>query len=186
MKQPIIEQLRKLFNRDVGSTRVISFLSPTCGPCRYGQGVVRALFEEFQKEKLAGYIVWVPMLPRDNLESALFEQSAIADPRLQFWLDNDKAAANAWSTFIGLPSTTWDVYAIYDTAARWPGEAAPPSPRIWMHQLDGSPATRPEDRLDPVRLAREWLALIGREEPGLDLSKKLHARGQAVSVRAET
>jgi hypothetical protein len=186
VKQPIIEELRALFNRDAGSTRLITFLSPTCGPCRYGQGVVRALFEEFPDETLTGFIIWVPMLPGDNEDTARAEQDRIADPRLHFWFDGDKAAASAWSTFIGLPSTTWDVYAIYDAAAHWPDGVPAPAPRIWMHQLNPTPATKPEDRLDAARLAREWLSLIGwNERSDGELSRKLHEKGRAVSVRPD-
>ena len=66
MGSSTIEELRTRFNEAIGTVRVITFLSPTCGPCRYGQGVVRALFEEFPDERLTGFIVWVPMLPADN------------------------------------------------------------------------------------------------------------------------
>ena len=129
MGTTVIEQLRARFNEATGAIRVIAFLSPTCGWCRYGQGVVRALFEEFPDRELAGFIVWVPMLPTDNADTAKFEQDRITDPRLACWFDADKAAANAWSSFIGLPTTTWDVYAVYDGEASWDDAAAPPSPR---------------------------------------------------------
>lgn len=180
----IIEELRTAFNDAVGSVRVISFLSPTCGPCRYGQGVVRALFEQFSDEQLAGYVIWVPMLQGDNFDSAQVEQHAIVDPRLHCWFDGDKEAANAWSSFIGLPSTTWDVYAIYDASARWADREAPPTRRIWMHQLNTTPATKRVDRLDATRLARSWLELLGKDGGRVDeLAAALHASGQAVSAR---
>ena len=79
MGSTIIDELREAFNAAQGRVRLIAFLSPTCGPCRYGQGVVRALFEEFPDHNLAGFIIWVPMLPPDNVESAQFEQDAITD-----------------------------------------------------------------------------------------------------------
>jgi hypothetical protein len=183
----IIRQLRTRFNEAAGSVRAIAFLSPTCGPCRYGQGVVRALFDEFPDEDLAGFIVWVPMLPTDNAATAKFEQDTITDPRLECWFDADKAAANTWSSFIGLPATTWDVYAIYDAGATWDDEAAPPSPNIWMHQLPPTPATRLADRLDPVRLSREWLGLIGEEAgESAELAAKLQKKGRAVSERHDS
>jgi hypothetical protein len=184
MKTAIIEEMRTRFNDTKGSVRVIAFLSPTCGPCRYGQGVVRALFEEFPDQKLVGFIVWVPMLPTDKADTAQLEQDTITDPRLRCWFDADKAAANAWSSFIGLPTTTWDVYAIYDAGAAWDDGAPPPPPNIWMHQLPPTPATQLADRLDPVRLASDWLGLIGEEAgQSAELALKLHAKGQAVSIR---
>lgn len=180
----IIEELRTRFNGATGCIRVIAFLSPTCGPCRYGQGVVRALFEEFPDEKLAGFIIWVPMLPADNAETAKFEQDTITDPRLQCWFDADKAAANTWSSFIGLPATTWDVYAVYERGVIWEDGAPAPAPRIWMHQLNPTPATQPADRLDAVKLARDWLELIGGDVgQSAELAAGLHAKGQAVSGR---
>lgn len=186
MTQPIIEQVRASFSHDAGKKRIIAFLSPTCGPCRYGQGVVRALFEEFPAENMAGYVIWVPMLADDNTESAQVEQQRITDPRIRFWFDADKAAANAWSEFIGYPSTTWDVYAVHDETALWADGSPPPEPRIWMHQLNPTPATKLEDRLDAARLAHEWLTMIGDSHlQASELSQRLHAKGQAVSIRSE-
>ena len=124
------------------------------------------------------------MLPMDSADTAKFEQATITDPRLECWFDGEKAAANTWSSFIGLPDTTWDVYAVYDGEATWDEGAPPPSPRIWMHQLNPTPATQLADRLDSVRLARAWLTLIGGEvDQSTQLAVKLHAKGQAVSVR---
>jgi len=182
----IMADMQTRFNEAIGSVRVIAFLSPTCGPCRYGQGLVRGLFEEFSDEKLAGYVVWVPMLPADSLDSAMAEQNAIFDPRLHFWFDDDKSAANTWSSFIGLPTTSWDVYAVYDAGAVWADRAHPPVPRVWMHQLNATPATKLEDRLDPIQLAREWLRLLGKPlHSATELADRIHAKGQAVSMRSE-
>ncbi len=123
------------------------------------------------------------MLPGDSVDTARIEQDVITDRRVRCWFDADKAAADAWSSFIGLPVTTWDVYAVYDEAAAW-SSAAPPSPRIWMHQLNATPATNPVDRLEPAKLAREWLRLLGEDESQYtELAMKLQAKGQAVSER---
>jgi hypothetical protein len=183
----VIDELRARFNDSIDTVRIIAFLSPTCGPCRYGQGVVRALFEEFPDEKLAGFIVWVPMLPTDNADTAKFEQGTITDPRLQCWFDGDKAAANAWSSFIGLANTTWDVYAAYESGVAWEPAAPPPTPNIWMHQLNPTPATQLADRLDATRLAVAWLLLLGRDvEQSADLAIKLHAKGLGISQRNDS
>jgi hypothetical protein len=148
--------------------------------------VVRALFEEFPGHDLAGFIIWVPMLPLDNAATAQFEQDAITDPRLRFWFDHDKEGANAWSSFVGYPGTIWDVYAIYDESAVWSDEV-PPVPRIWMHQLNETPATRLADRLDVPRLARGWLELLSdRRASGPHLDLILDQRGRAVSQRADS
>jgi hypothetical protein len=114
------------------------------------------------------------MLPADNAQTAAIEQDSISDVRLRLWFDEDRSAANAWSAFVGYPGTTWDVYAVYDRTAIWSDESPPP-PRIWMHQLNETPATQLRDRLDTDRLAREWLALIGASAPSADdLARRLH------------
>jgi thiol-disulfide isomerase/thioredoxin len=183
----IIDELRAQFNEAAGATRVITFLSPTCGPCRYGQGVVRGLFEEFPAERLAGFIIWVPMLPSDSADAAKVEHDTITDPRVRWWFDEDKAAANTWSSFIGLPTTTWDVYAVYAAGFTWDEGMPPPSPKIWMHQLPPTPATQLADRLDPVRLADDWLGLIGADSLyAAELAAKLHAKGKVCSERHDS
>ncbi len=44
--------------------------------CRYGQGVVRALFEEFDDENLKGITVWLPIMGGDSAETASVETDA--------------------------------------------------------------------------------------------------------------
>ena len=147
---------------------------------------MRALFDEFPDENLAGFIIWVPMLPDDSAATADAEERAPIDPRIRCWFDADKSAANAWSSFIALPTPAWDVYAIYDGAASWSADAAAPRPRIWMHQLNETPATHVADTLDPGRLAREWLQLLGRGPAQAEyLAAKLRADGAAMSSRAD-
>ena len=142
--------------------------------------MVRALFEQFPAHDLAGFIVWVPMLPEDDDGAAASQQAVITDPRFHFWFDADKAAANAWSSFIGYPGTTWDTYAFYDETAVWNG-ATPPAPRIWMHQLDETPATQNRDTLDVARLAREWLPMIGGSAADADAWRDACTRGEPPS-----
>lgn len=181
---PILDDLRQRFNGATGSVRVIAFLSPTCGPCHYGQGVVRGLFEAYPEEQLRGFIVWVPMLEADSAESATAEQANIHDSRIDHWFDANKSAARAWSAIMGLHGPAWDVYAVHGRDDQWTEDAAP-SPRIWMHQLDFDPGVKAADRLDTQRLAREWLELLGREPSGADaLARSLHERGVAVASRA--
>lgn len=146
--------------------------------------MVRALFEQFAAHDLAGFIVWVPMLSEDNDVTAASQQAAITDPRFRFWFDADKTAANDWSSFIGYPGTTWDTYAFYDETEVW-SAAAPPAPRIWMHQLDETPATQLRDKLDVARLAGEWLAMIGGNVADAEaLARRLHVRGAEVAGRS--
>jgi hypothetical protein len=82
---------------------------------------------------------------------------------------------------MGLSGDAWDVYAVYGPQDTWDLIG---SPRVWMHQLDFEPGTRPEDRLDTRRLASEVLSLL-RADPAAaaDLGASLHRRGVEVSAR---
>jgi hypothetical protein len=181
-----IKELRVRFNADAGAVRLITFLSPTCSYCRYGQGIVRASFEAFPDERLRGYVIWVPMLPTDNAEAAKAEEGLFPDERITHWYDAHKAAADAWSSFVGLTTTTWDVYALYDASATWE-QGVPPPPVVWMHQLPPTPATREEDRLNPQRLASSWLRLLNRPPDTADiLARRLTEAAAACANRADS
>lgn len=178
---PALDELRERFEAATGSVRLIAFLSPTCGPCRYGQGVVRALFETLPEAALRGYIVWVPMLDSDSAETAGAEQASIKDPRIESWYDADRSLSRAWADMFGLHGYAWDVYAAYAPSDDWPDIA---SPRIWMHQLDFEPGVNRSDRLDTARLAAEITRLLDDDSVApLALASAMHEAGARCASR---
>src|SRR5262245_58864764 len=64
---PEIDQQLKLlkdqFNADVGKVRVLVIGDPTCPPCRHGASTIQDnVVQKFATDKLAVYVVWVPLL----------------------------------------------------------------------------------------------------------------------------
>ncbi len=55
--------LRNQFNADTGKVRVLFIGDPTCPPCRHGASVIQQnVVSKFSSDKLAVYVVWVPLL----------------------------------------------------------------------------------------------------------------------------
>src|SRR5713226_5981535 len=58
-----LQLLRNQFNADRGKVRLLLIGDPTCPPCRHGVSVIREnVMEKFASDKLAVYVVWVPLL----------------------------------------------------------------------------------------------------------------------------
>jgi hypothetical protein len=101
---------------------------------------------------LRAYVVWLPVMPSDDLAAAARAAAAVTDPRAaQFW-DGDRALGAALGRALRFPARAagqehglaWDVYLLYPRGARWPPEGVP-RPAFWMQQLDDvKPEIAPE------------------------------------------
>lgn len=122
----------------------------------------RKVLEPIAHPDLRTYVVWVPVLSRmsqEGLAGAARTAAArrLADPRVENFLDPDLALAQPYRALLRLSEgePAWDVYLVFDSAARW--AEAPPAPAHWMHQLGEAPRAL---RLDAAKLARTIEALL--------------------------
>lgn len=127
-------------------------------PCIEGAQLVQQIFEANRSELLHGAIVWIPMLPADNLESALQRELMFSNARVrQFW-DPDRIFGRSLSPTLNLTiSIAWDVYLLYPPDHLWNAEL-PPAPEFWMHQQDEEMSLY----LDPQRLKQYLQDLLER------------------------
>ena len=111
-----------------------------------------------ESDLLRGAIVWTPMLPADNLESALQRQLKFSDARVkQFW-DPDRIFGELLAKTLNLTiSIAWDVYLLYPPDHHWNAEL-PPAPEFWMHQQDEDMSIY----LDPPRFKQHLKTLLER------------------------
>ena len=146
--------------------------------CRYGQGVVRAIFEEFDDENLKGFTVWLPIMDGDSAETARVETEAFGDQRMALAWDPESRAGKLFTKLLGLRRTLWDAYLLYPPGVKWEG-AEPPQPTFWMHQLSVDYGVDPRLLLSPGKLSEEVRRLLGKEakpsDPDLPLT--LHGNG---------
>ena len=116
------------------------------------------MFAENRSELLHGAIVWTPMLPVDNLESALQRELKFSNARVkQFW-DPDRIFGQLLSQTLNLTiAIAWDVYLLYPPDHPWNAEL-PPAPEFWMHQQNEDMSLY----LDPARFSQHLRALLER------------------------
>jgi hypothetical protein len=119
---------------------------------------VQEIFEKNRSEFLRGAIVWIPMLPADNLEAALQRELMFADALVrQFW-DPEQILGRLLSQTLNLTlSVAWDVYLLYPPDHPWNAEL-PPAPECWMHQQDEEISLY----LDPPRFKAHLQTLLER------------------------
>lgn len=119
---------------------------------------MQQIFEENRSELLHGAIVWTPMLPADNVESALQRELMFLDPRVRQYWDPDRIFGQLLSRTLKLTiSIAWDVYLLYPPDHPW-NEELPPVPEFWMHQQNEDMSLY----LDPARFKQYVQTLLER------------------------
>lgn len=154
MKALTTSSLREQFNASANSTRLVTILSPMCPACKGGQGAVARIFGQVQSEHLKGFVIWLPMKPGDNAESAGRQAEVFVDSRVQQGWDADGAIGDAFARTFNLKGRAWDVYAVYSPGIEWRGET-PAKPTFWMHQLTADAGADQSLCLNPAALLRE-------------------------------
>ncbi len=160
-----LEDLIDQFNSSQDSIRIITIVSPTCPECLQGFEVVRKLFQRFDTKKLRGFIIWIPMLEKDDEQAAKTESATVEDQRISQLWDQDRGAGRLFGSMLRLQNdVAWDVYLLYSPRIKWENEEEAPEPSFWMHQLDSGD---PSLRLDSARFGDETKFLLDAEDPDL-------------------
>ena len=160
--------LRNQFNADAGKVRVLFIGDPTCPPCRHGASVIQQnVVSKFSSDKLAVYVVWVPLLNLQDPATLQRHAHQYANlippgPRVTHYSDPEAYSGKRYGSILRVPygSPAWDVYLAFGADARW-GDAAP-IPAYWEHQLGGIDSTRYLDGPRFGEEVRKLLAKIGQ------------------------
>ncbi|MSP61548.1 MAG: hypothetical protein EXR72_14660 [Myxococcales bacterium] len=117
-------------------------------------------------DDLRVYIVWVPILDRDDRSAAQQATPMLDDRRATQFFDGSGQLARSLGAVLAIPpraeesartGIAWDVYLAYPRGARF-GDG-PPLPSLWMHQLSQvDPGRAP--RLDGEVLRARIAALL--------------------------
>jgi len=112
-------------------------------------------------KELAVFVVWMPVLERDDLLAAREATSLLADSRVRHYWDGQRALGYPLGRTLQLKESqlAWDVYLVYGREAKWTSGSLPP-PQDWMHQLsvEGPERTLVGEEL-AMRVRRELGAL---------------------------
>jgi hypothetical protein len=156
------QPLRDAFNRERDKVRVVMLVSPTCPYCLEGTSEVEhSLFATDKSAKLAGFVVWVPMLS-GTIKNVPGAAALAPDPRMLHYWDGSNDLGFSYGKVLPTPGgPAWDVYMLYAPGTAWRG-LTPPKPNFWMHQLNITNAPR----LNPaVFAARAQAMLSNSAEP---------------------
>src|SRR5437879_26641 len=124
-----LQPLKNQFNADAGKVRLLLILDPTCPECRHGVSVIRDnVMNKFSSDKLAVYVVWVPLL---NLQDAATLQrhahqyaSLIPQgPRVTHYSDPEAFSGKKYGAILGVHygRPAWVVYLVFGGDDGWGG-----------------------------------------------------------------
>jgi hypothetical protein len=159
---PDASELRDDFNQHPGNVRLLLLVSPSCPLCKSVVAMVqRYVLQEIPDPRLTVYVVWEPVLGKDDAEQAKRTSGLFSDPRLvQFWtpgLSAGQQFANLVGTS-GLP--VWDLFLVFSGDAKW--SQSPPAPSFVMSNLADDKAIPKHPRLDAAALAAKVRSLLNR------------------------
>jgi len=121
--------------------------------------VADIIFDLGSKASLAVYVVWIEMLPADNLDEAHRQAGHMLSPWIAHFHDPGKMAGKAIAETLGAEDrVAWDFYLTYRPGDRW-GET-PPRPQAWTHQLAGAVWANPFRYRTGEALKRELSKMI--------------------------
>ena len=104
---------------------------------------------------VAIFVVWQPVLPTDNPQSALQHAAAEKDARVKHYFDTGSRLGRAYAAPLATPfdvggPMAWDVVLLFDRGTRWKSE--PPKPALYRFPMD-LPSGVP--KWDPAAFANE-------------------------------
>src|SRR5712692_5342228 len=114
---------------------------PTCPPCRREASVLQEnVMEKMTTDKLAVYVVWVPLLNFQDAARLQKNANRYASllppgPRATHYIDPGAYVGKKYGALLDVPygAPAWDVYLAFPAGAHW-GDT-PPRPSYWEHQL---------------------------------------------------
>ncbi|MFQ5694389.1 MAG: hypothetical protein ACE5HB_00200 [Terriglobia bacterium] len=119
--------------------------------------------EEIASDRLATYVVWLPVLnfqdARTLQRNTRKESRRLPGPRSLHYADPEGYAGHAYSKIMEIPygAPAWDMYFAFGPDAEW--KDGPPAPDYWEHQLGGMP---PGKRLNGPRFAERVRRLLAQ------------------------
>ena len=138
-------------------------------------------------ERLKGFVVWLPTMPGDSLELARREAATFEKFSVSHAWDPERRLGDLYAKLLNLGSVAWDVYFLYAPGVKWEG-VEPPQPTFWMHQLPPEVGVDEDLYLNPTRMFREILKMLGGEvlPSRSDLGLMLHGKGLFNVTRERT
>ena len=142
----------------------------------------QAILRGFPHAEIGVGIVWVTMLPFDNVLTSSLMALTMRAPCVRHFYDPGKRAGRAIAQSLGgQGKVAWDGYLFYSTGVEW--SDGPPSPARWAHQLSGSswadPARyrRGSDLIEELYEAMHQLTGSSRtmSEPGNEIRTQANA-----------
>lgn len=115
--------------------------------------MTKKVLKQIQDPNLRVYVVWLPILRKDNEGRVPKATTFVPDKRATNYWDGDKKLSRDFAEtldFIEKSKPAWDIYLVYGKDAKW--EANAPKPNYWMHQLEDLPK---DNQLDATKLAKE-------------------------------
>lgn len=125
--------------------------------------VQRYVFDEVEDPRLRGFLVWGPMLDKEERSDAVGATRFLNDDRTtHYWTDDDVLAVR-FRDPVGLPDEemAWDTFLLFAAGQRWGDE--PPSPVFTMHYGKSLPE---EQRLHGPTLRRKVEELLSAAARG--------------------
>jgi len=116
------------------------------------------VLEKLPAKNLRVYVVWMPVLGKDDEAAAALAAATMTDPRVRHFWNPDMSIGHEASRAMGVQEQldpAWDVFVMYGKEAAWKGPGMP-APSGWLHRV----AEQDPRWMEPDKLLRALGALL--------------------------
>lgn len=149
-----LARIKSDFNAMQDKIRLVFLIGPSCGICLRGmddlnESIVKSIQNDPRIHTLA---IHLPTLKAEERHVA-GSIPLLSGPRVtHYWDPSGNTGMQYMETLNMEPVYAWDLWFVYEPAARWEDGSLPPYPDYWEHQLPSLPADK---KLDAERFANE-------------------------------
>lgn len=158
---PDLGEMKRIFNEDHGSVRLLMVLSPRCSDCRVKAFLIQQyVLATIPSPDLKVYLVWERIGDEDSSAMAREASRVMTDSRVRsFWSENRQVGKRI-KDLLHLPGeAAWNVFLMFPPEASWSGNL--PSPPAGLQHSLAPENGLPQDRIfDVQRLTDELKGLL--------------------------
>ncbi len=156
-----LSELRDRFVADDGHVRLVAVLSPTSADSRRGFLELQKTLNRINDDRLRAYVVWTNVLETDKRQAACKRATEFKDPRITFFWDQNRVAADSWKSVSDSKGAAWNSCFLHGPKASW--ESSPSAPDFW-YQVAGNGTVASKGDVDSFSKISELLTAMPDDE----------------------
>jgi hypothetical protein len=156
-----LTEIKRIFNQDSNTVRLLIILSPQCSDCRVKAFLVQKyVLDAIESRDLRVYLVWERIGSDDSLSMAREAGCVMRDSRVRSFWSEDRNVGRMVKDLLQLPGeAAWNIFLMFPAKAVWSGDR-PPQPAAFLHSMAPDSSLSQERTFNVRRLSADLMLLL--------------------------